>query len=311
MVGEAFDAWNRLWQELGVVHYAETGTLVLSADRSAWASRSLNALRQAQIPVQPMGSEELRQTYPYLHTADVPLGYYLPSGGLLFARRILESLTNYLRRKGVRILAETRIARVDPARAVVYEQGGTEKAFDLLVVAAGPWLPDLLPALQPVVTPSRQVVLYLDPPDHTEVDWASMPVILDIDPSTGLYIVPPREDTGLKVGDHRFSREGHPDRDRDLKDRDLAILRIARKRVLPLQKAALARFRSCFYTVAEQERFIVHSLGPTWVLTGFSGHGFKFGPLVGERFAAQCIASNNIAAFSKWLAGYPSTSSSG
>ena len=45
----------------------------------------------------------------------------------------------------------------------------------------------------------------------------------------------------------------------------------------------------CFYTLSPDEHFIIDrhpELSNAWIAGGGSGHGFKFGPALGERIAA-------------------------
>jgi sarcosine oxidase len=61
--------------------------------------------------------------------------------------------------------------------------------------------------------------------------------------------------------------------------------------------------RTCFYSITEGERFIAERVENAWILAGFSGHGFKFGALLGERVAASLaggLAADDLAA---WAAG--------
>ena len=111
---------------------------------------------------------------------------------------------------------QTPIAGLDVARAAVGTADGKEDRGDALVIAAGPWTPDLLPALAGRITPSRQVALYLEPPALLQAAWAAAPMLLDqIEAAAGgFYAVPPIDGTALKVGDHGFSLTGHPARER-------------------------------------------------------------------------------------------------
>jgi len=60
------------------------------------------------------------------------------------------------------------------------------------------------------LVPSRQVVLYFDLPADQRAVWASSPMVIDKTGDVGLYLVPPAEGRGLKIGDHTFSRSGDP-----------------------------------------------------------------------------------------------------
>src|SRR6056297_2046494 len=117
-----------------------------------------------------------------------------------------------------------------------------------------------------------------------------MPMVLDIDPARGFYLVPPVAGTALKFGDHSFSLSGHPARDRrPSADESAALSALAGNRLADYRRYRLAETRTCFYTWSgADERFVVAPAGHRgWVLTGFTGHGFKFGALMGERMAAM------------------------
>ena len=68
--------------------------------------------------------------------------------------------------------------------------------------------------------PSRQVVAFLTPPPALAEVWATAPMLLDVG-AQGFYAVPPAEGSPLKVGDHRFSRRGEPDREREPTEAEL------------------------------------------------------------------------------------------
>jgi glycine/D-amino acid oxidase-like deaminating enzyme len=61
--------------------------------------------------------------------------------------------------------------------------------------------------------------------------------------------------------------------------------------------------RTCFYSVTEGERFIAERVENAWILAGFSGHGFKFGALFGERVAAALAGELPADEFTAWAAG--------
>ncbi|HEV2460416.1 MAG TPA: FAD-dependent oxidoreductase, partial [Ktedonobacterales bacterium] len=65
------------------------------------------------------------------------------------------------------------------------------------------------------------------------------------------------------------------------------------RRVIPqAAEARLALVDRCMYDVTPDEDFIIdtHPAGAGVVIgTGFSGHGFKFGALIGEALAALAL----------------------
>jgi sarcosine oxidase subunit beta len=184
-------------------------------------------------------------------------------------------------------------------------EGRTDRA-DAVIVAAGPWTAALLPALASRVTPSRQVALYLEPPAGLQAAWAAAPMLLDqIEAAEGgFYAVPPVAGTALKVGDHGFSLRGDPNRERAPTARELAtVSALAASRLPDFARYRVLEARTCFYSVTADEAFIVERCAQAWVLAGFSGHGFKFGALIGERVAAALAGDESAAALAAWAAG--------
>ena len=304
MVANAFDAWDRLWSDLRESFYIETGTLILNNSDTGWAADSLSALREHNHAITEFTIEEVSQRFPFLHFDTDTRASYLESGGMLLASSILAKLKEYLSEHDVSIHEQTAITDIDEQRAVVTTRSGKNYTADLLVVAAGPWTASLLPDLAHLATPSQQTLVYLAPPEDHRAIWSKMPMVLDIDLTSGFYLVPPTSRSGVKIGDHRFSLAGHPDDPREAAEMHIdVILKAAYRRLPTLASYPLHKTNVCFYSVSPDERFVAHHSGNTWVLTGFSGHGFKFGPLIGERFARLVTNQLDEEEFVGWIAG--------
>jgi sarcosine oxidase subunit beta len=306
MVDEAYAAWDLLWAELGEVLHIPSGILAIDDTGGAWVPDSRAALRADGHPVEDLDGNGVARRFPYLSGAHVRDAFFCPKGGVLLAERIVAALARHLASRGV-AFEVARAAEVHAARAAVSLEGGGERGADVLVVAAGPWGPKLLgAALAPRVVPSRQVVVRLMPGADSLATWAGAPMLLDLAEAGGFYIVPPVAGTPLKIGDHSFSREGDPDEpSRDADPREVErILALARRRIPGLDGFALMGAANCFYDVEPEERFVIEPLAPrSWVMSGFSGHGFKFGAVLGLRLARTIATNGNKAAFSDWAAG--------
>src|SRR5258708_4477867 len=108
---------------------------------------------------------------------------------------------------------------------------------------------------------------------------ATGPMIIDKTGDVGLYLAPPAEGRGLKIGDHAFS---------------LSLLK-------GFERWRIDRLKACFYTVTGDERFVVEKQGARgWVMSPCSGHGFKFGAVMGLELAHTIVASRDPAAHAPW-----------
>jgi glycine/D-amino acid oxidase-like deaminating enzyme len=304
MVDEAYAAWDRLWADLGEVLHVPTGTVAFDADGGGWAAASRRSLARLGIAHEVLQPAAAAARFPHLRFAAGEV-LYAPSGGVLRAGRIVEALAGHLTgNRNVGLHQHARVARVEPERGRIALADDRIVEADMVVVAAGPWAPRLLPELASRVTPSRQVVAYIAPPPAYRDAWANSPMVLKIGTDSGFYAVPPVPGTGLKVGDHRFSLEGDPSAPRVLREGEAeALLAFCRDNLADFDQYRLTHGKVCFYDVEPEERFIVEPLGSrAWLLSGFSGHGFKFGAVLGERLAAAIDGEIRPAALTAWAA---------
>ncbi|MEO0392966.1 MAG: FAD-dependent oxidoreductase [Pseudomonadota bacterium] len=330
MVDQAFAAWGRLFDDLKAVTageplYHETGTLVMdtggvdgraipaqakAGQESQWIPGSRRCLQALALDYQDLDGAGCAALVPGLRDDIVLDAFHLTTGGVLRAGRIVEVTADYLSRRGVQTHANRPVKHVDTDRAQLDFGAGMVEQFDQVVVAAGPWVSSLLPTMADRVTPSRQMVVYMDLPEDgpwgdLRQAWTQAPMLLDIDPHNGFYAVPPVAGHRLKIGDHKFTMRGDPDDDRDvLRDHAQAVVDWAAARLQGFDRTHLESGRACFYTVQQDERFILEPVGAkAFVMSGFSGHGFKFGALMGESMARLVLGQQDAASVRDWAAG--------
>ena len=118
-----------------------------------------------------------------------------------------------------------------------------------------------------------------------------------------LFLVP-AAGMRLKVAGHPFSLSGDPDRERVATAADTEIvLAVARGRIRDLHRFRVLETKTCFYDVSSDERFIAKTVERMVMLTGFSGHGFKFGAVIGEKVAAAVAGEMSPQALATWISG--------
>lgn len=308
MIDDAYAAWDLMWADLGQRFYAPTGTLALTGNGNDWATQSAAVLAGLGKPMEELPLAELPRRFPQLDTAEVEHAFWMPSGGVLFAQDIVAALVRHLAGQAtVTLHADTPVRSVDLERGEITTAAGRTHGADAVVVAAGAWVDRLLPLGQRLVA-SRQVVIYFDLPADQRAVWAKSPMVIDKTGAVGLYLVPPAEGRGLKIGDHTFSRSGDPSGDRDARAEEMRpLLDRCRRLITDFDDWRIDRLKACFYTVTEDERFVVEKPGARgWLLSACSGHGFKFGALMGLELARTIAGGRDPAAHARWAAGHGS-----
>lgn len=298
-----FQLWERLWADLGQRHYEETGAVSLMRDDQGWYEPSVRSLEELGIGFREIPLDQVAERLPMVNTEGLTRAVETDGAGMLFPAAILTAVVAMLPALGVRLVASYPVNAVDTEGGTVLA-GGERHRGDAVVVAAGAWTDRLVPSLRGVAVPSRQGVLYLAPPRDLATAWATAPVLMNRSRAGGTYTLPPRRGTRLKVGDHVFSRRGDPDEDRVARPEDLELLlpglAIAYRDV---ERYQVLERRACFYTVSDDERFIVRPCGDkAWVISACSGHGFKLAPAMAEAVAQALCGERDPAGVPAWAA---------
>ncbi|HEU5438255.1 MAG TPA: N-methyl-L-tryptophan oxidase [Ktedonobacterales bacterium] len=292
MVALSLPLWDALARETGHRLYTETGVLTLGQPDDGHTLPGYEVMHAEGLPVERLDAGECRRRFPQFE----PEGYgaitYNPSGGMLHASECLLALADRLRARGGTLREGAHVTRVELLGAggrVTLADGETLSA-DRVIVTAGPWIHELLPDLRLPVTPTRQQVLYLDGLPVERFGVGAFPVFLA---GMEYYGFPLAGPGWFKVGCHTFGERVDPSAGYPPDEDEVAAVRAFLRRVIPAAaEAPLALVDRCMYDVTPDEDFILDfAPGSSGVLlgSGFSGHGFKFGVLIGELLAALAL----------------------
>ncbi|MEJ1936217.1 FAD-dependent oxidoreductase, partial [Nostoc sp. NIES-2111] len=159
-----------------------------------------------------------------------------------------------------------------------------------VVIAAGPWIADLVPELAASLTLTRQVLGWFAPRQPPLFAADRFPVFILDAPEDVVYGFPDFAGTGMKCASHHASGVlDHADRRHTAPGPlDEARLRAVLDRYVPAASGPLLSMRECIYTRTPDEDFVLDRYpgdARIVVASPCSGHGFKFGPVLGEILA--------------------------
>lgn len=306
MALEAFAAWERLFADLGAHRLVETGQLLLGPPEEPWIAASLASLARLGLPFEALDADALARRFPHVRLPEGEAAWFVPKAGALLADRICADLVARLRDRGVEILENTEVVAVEPDRARVGTADGRSLSGDALLIAAGVWTARLFPAWAERLRPSRQTVVYVRPPAVLAPAWENGPVLLHKQGHRGFifYALPAVGGAPPKFGDHKFTLGGDPDGERTPSADEIEpVLALARGVLDRAPEYEILEARTCYYTVTEDERFFAEQLGATLVVSACSGHGFKFGALLGEHTARALTGALPFARYRSWIEG--------
>jgi sarcosine oxidase len=274
--------WRELEEVAGERLLVQTGGLEVGPG----AEIAAQALSKAGEASSWLSSGEVRERWPGL-TPDAGVDLlYQPDAGVTLAAATVRAQAEAAARAGA-ILKEGVVAEaiVPHEKSVEIRTEDGSWSTPVAVVTAGAWAGPLLAAagIPLPLRVSQEQVLYL-----REGNGTPLPSLIEWlpPPASPPYLVPHPTDPGVvKIGQHAGtatvtaeSRTFDPDPTRLEEDRAWA----ARWLGMPGDEV---RTETCLYTNTPDQDFVIDRVGPVVVAAGFSGHGFKFVPLVGRMLA--------------------------
>ncbi len=237
-----------------------------------------DAMRAAGAPCELLPAAAAAERFPAVCIGGPAL--LEPDSCVIAADTALEALARGVPeiRTGVRVL---RLA--DDGRQVTVRTSAGPLTARTAVITAGPWSGALLATLG-VPLPSRptlEQVAYL----RQAGPVAGAPIFI-CHADRAPYGLPVPGSPLYKIGIHPSGPPVDPDAQEQSADPYLAgkLSEVAR-RYLPGYDPEPAATERCVYDNSPDEDFVVDRIGNVIVGSGTSGHGFKFGPLLGEWLA--------------------------
>lgn len=293
MVARSLTLWDALARETGRRLYTETGVLTLGRDNDGQTLEGLAIMHREGLPAERLSREECERRFPQFQTSEYSAITWNPRGGMLHASDCLLALTQRLAARGGHLRQGAQVRRIEPTAtgARVTLSDGEALDADRVIVTAGPWVQDVLEglALAPIRA-TRQQVCYFAGADPQRFAVGAFPVFLA---EMECYGFPLQGPGWLKVASHLAGPSVNPNEGYQEQKLEVAFVRDFLRRVIPsVAQLDLALVDRCMYDMTPDEDFILDYVpGEKRIVvgSGFSGHGFKFGPLVGELLAALAL----------------------
>ena len=247
------------------------------------------------LPHEVLDAAEIRLRFPTMNPPDHAVGVYEPNAGYVRPEETVLAGVDLARRHGAELHFDEPVTgwRATPGGGVEVTTAQDVYGADRLVLTPGAWAPDLLPGRAPIEV-ERQVFYWFAPEFTPRVPYARYadghPVYIEETDGNGMIYGFPMMDGpagGLKLA---FYRQNigltTPDTvDRTIHAEEVDAIRRRAVQLFPGLTGPLLRAATCLYASAPDDHFVIgplDGLPQVVVACGFSGHGFKFVPVVGE-----------------------------
>ena len=296
--------WREIESETGAKLLTTPGVLVLSSPaRTSFThvedffANTVAAARRYHIAHEILDAEAIRRRYGQFCVRDDEIGYFEPGGGFLRPESCLSAQLELARRHGAEIHVNERVLSFAPRRAdVVVTTDRDTYVAGQLVVAAGPWLPELLDSsFAGHFRVYRQAQFWFADPAGLFGAGRFPVFIWELSGrSQSIYGFPDIDGAGVKIATEQFdstTTAAAPEIGISASE-SAAMHATYIAPFLPQLSATCTRASTCLYTVTADFGFVVdqHPQSDRVILASCcSGHGFKHSPALGEAIAGLIV----------------------
>ncbi|MFE9021254.1 N-methyl-L-tryptophan oxidase [Streptomyces sp. NPDC007808] len=296
----AHELWERLGADSGREVFTETGGLLIGREDSLAVAGTLRSARQWGLDHEMLDAADIRRRFPTFAPAPEDVAFHERRAGVARPEATVRAHLDLARAQGAELHFEERVRTWEAdgpgGKARVVTERGTYTA-DRLVIAPGAWAPELLSDLGVSVTVERQVMYWFQPDGGTGPFTPDRhPVYIWEDPDGAqIYGFPALDGPhgGAKVAFFRTGGATDPDAlDRRIHPEEIETIAAYLRPRIPALPGRFLKGAACMYTSTPDENFVVarHPEHPrVAVACGFSGHGFKFVPVIGEILADLAV----------------------
>lgn len=305
---------HEIWRELeaasGMPLLTQNGGLIMSSARveqsfhgAPFFRTTVEAAERHGIAHELLDASTIRQRYAQFAVDDRTRGYFEPSAGFVRPEECVRVQLSQAERLGAAIRRNQPVLAIQQLRGSV--EVTTEKetfGAERVVVAAGAWLPQLLPELASHFAVYRQVLYWFDIEPHCEEYTPDkFPIFIWDLPEKrgGIYGFPAIDGPkgGFKVSTEHYVQTTTPQSvSREVTPAEIEAM--WRDLVSPYIKgvgATCVKATTCLYTVTKDFGFVVdrHPQHERIIVASpCSGHGFKHSAALGEAISDLAVGAS-------------------
>ena len=290
MAVESLRLWNELEQESSQQLLVPTGLLLLygqDENSNKFIETSYETLTHANLGAERLDNLELARRFPQFRDQRA---VFDPHGGVLLASKAIHTLQTLARSYRVRIVQQ-HVNRIDNGKHPILTTTDDQQIdCQKIVMTTGQWSNSILAKRLVHLRPTRQQLFYLRPSIGIDPFLPEKCPVFFTDYHYGL---PAAGIDAVKISPKELTEQVDPENaKRTVDEQQLSKCRDACRRFIPaLAEGNLVQSKVCIYDMTENSDFVLDRDpdNPNIVYGyGFSGHGFKFAPVIG-RLLTQLI----------------------
>jgi len=288
LVDRSYEYWDQLEQQSGRRLLTRCGLLLYGPENGTIISGVRRAAEMHRMNIEDVTIADAARRFPGFRPTSDMVALLETDAGYLHVEDCVSTYIEQAQVHGAKVQFNTPVIQWSAGPSgVTVRTSDDDFHADRLIHCAGPWTKQISSNLNLPLEVRRKIVLWLRAHDDTYDQQRGCPIFGFDAPEGFFYGFPQIDARGIKVGDHSG---GDVIRSTDEVERNLIpgdsdrILRFVRE-FMPKLSATIQKHSICLYTMTPDEHFIVdrHPVHSNVAFAaGFSGHGFKFAPVIGQ-----------------------------
>jgi sarcosine oxidase len=290
IVQRAYELWAALEREAGEQLLVQTGGVMIGPPDGLLFGGALRSAKEHGLAHTILDPAALHARYPGFQVPSGSLALLEPRAGLLFPEKCVEAHLALALRAGATVRTGVTVTGWDADEGVHVSTDAGDFRANTLILAAGPWLPALIPDLELPLEVERQLFHWFEPSSHPEwYDAAHSPISLIEYADDRYFATFPNVGHGVKAVIHHEGAVIDIDAARQpATTAEGAEMLALLARYLPQAAGKILDRATCVYTNTPDHDFLLdaHPAHANVIIASpCSGHGFKFSSAIGEILA--------------------------
>ncbi|MEM1295212.1 MAG: N-methyl-L-tryptophan oxidase [Verrucomicrobiota bacterium] len=288
LLNRAYQLWRDLEAQTGQSLYAETGLIEVGPPDGVIVPGVLKAANEHNLAVETIEPFDFQGRFPALRLPEGSVAVFEREAGFLRVEDCVLAHLQSATHLGADWRQEAVLRWEATSSGVTVETSKQRYQAQSLAIAAGAWSGPLLKEIGLPLRILLKHLLWYESDASTSLE-AGFPCFFYETPTGYFYGFPQLDSLGLKVAEHSGGLEiPTPEKPEQLDPADTRSIESFLGEHIPGVSTTRTRQESCYYTMSQDEHFIVdHDPNHQQVsfIAGLSGHGFKFASVLGEALA--------------------------
>jgi sarcosine oxidase len=295
LLERSYKLWNDFEEETGKQYYYETGIVYFGDAHHPTMKGVRTSADLYNVDVQIYDRKKSKIAFAQFNIPDSYQTLVEPKAGFIRPEFAIESYLMEAKNSGAHLNTGEKVLswEYNDHGVSVKTTKGVYRAGKL-VLTGGSWMKTLVPQMRDKLTVTQQTLAWISPKKPELFSLGNFPCWFIEDPDLGMFYgfpVLPFEKfggpIGLKIASHRPGKIINPDYlERQSLPQDKQVIKTILEKYFPDAGDEIISLKTCLYTYSPDENFILDILpdtnGCVVIAAGFSGHGFKFVPVIGE-----------------------------